>query len=148
PDEQHSDLWLVDTSGRTAPRRLTGDRGSENMPVFSPDGSRLAFVARRAGDEAQQIYVLDLTGGEAQRVTQISTGARAPQFSPDGKRILFVSDVHPEALDDADQRRIAEEQKARDYNARVYTGFPIRSWDRWIGERVPQVFVQPLDGGP
>lgn len=147
PDEQHSDLWLVDTSGRTAPRRLTGDRGSENMPVFSPDGSRLAFVARRAGDEAQQIYVLDLAGGEAQRVTQISTGARAPQFSPDGKRILFVSDVHPEALDDADQRRIAEEQKARDYNARVYTGFPIRSWDRWIGERVPQVFVQPLDGG-
>ncbi|MCX7556386.1 S9 family peptidase [Xanthomonadaceae bacterium JHOS43] len=145
--DQRSDLWQVATDGRSPPRRLTADPAVESAPVFSPDGRRLAFIAKRSGDEAAQVYVLDLDGGEAQRVTSISTGARAPQFSPDGRRILFVSDVDVGVKTDADQRRIDAERKARDYNARVYTGFPIRNWDRWIGERRPQVFVQSLDGG-
>ena len=141
------DLWLVTTDGSQPPRRFTSDAASESAPVFSPDGTRLAFVAKRAGDDAPQVYVMNLSGGEAQRATSISTGARAPQFSPDGRTLLFVSDVDVGVKTDADQRRIDAQRKARDYNARVYTGFPIRNWDRWIGERRPQVFVQPLDGG-
>lgn len=146
-DKQRGDLWLLGTDGSQPPRRFTSDAASESAPVFSPDGTRLAFVAKRAGDEVAQVYAMELSGGEARRVTSLSTGARAPQFSPDGRKILFVSDVDVGARVDADQRRNDAERKARDYNARVYTGFPIRNWDRWIGERRPQVFVQPLDGG-
>lgn len=145
--EQRSDLWLVATDGSYAPRRLTTAPGVESAPVFSADSKRLAFVAKRGGDEVAQIYVLDLSGGEAQRVTSVSSGARAPQFSPDGTQILFVSDVYVGGEDDAAQRQIEAERKARDYNALVFTGFPIRNWDRWIGERRPHVLVQPLDGG-
>ena len=37
---------------------------------WSLDSKRIAFSAKREGDEANQIYVLDIVvGGEAQRVT-------------------------------------------------------------------------------
>jgi dipeptidyl aminopeptidase/acylaminoacyl peptidase len=80
-------------------------------------------------------------------VTTLSTGARSPRFSPDGDAILFTSLVDPAANNDEDSKRIAEEKKARKHNVRVYTGFPIRNWDRWMDERQIRPFVQPLDGG-
>lgn len=146
-EDQRSDLWLIRTDGSQPPRQLTTDPAAESAPVFSADGRRLAFVAKRAGDEAPQVYLLDLDGGEARRLTDLSSGARAPQFSPDGKQLLFVSDVYVGVANDADQQRLQAERDARDYNVRVYTGFPIRNWDRWLGEARPQIFVQALDGG-
>lgn len=147
PKDQRADLWLVATDGRSPPRRLTSTAEAEGAPVFSPDGRRIAFSAQRSGDTAPQVYVLDLAGGEAMRVTELSTGARNPQFSPDGRSIAFVSSVFPEAKDDADSRRIAAERAARTHSARVYTAFPIRNWDRWLDERQQRLFIQPLDGG-
>ena len=144
-DKQASDLWLVATDGKSPPRRLTQTRTPESGPIWSADSKRIAFTAKRDSDEADQIYVLDLAGGEAQRVTQISTGARLPKFSPDGARIAFTSNVHPDARDDAHMRKIVEEEKARKYNVRAYTSFPIRNWDQWLSEtREPHAFVQTL----
>lgn len=147
PAKVRSDLWIVATDGRSPPRQLTFGPEPEATPVFSPDGRRIAFSAKRADDSVAQIYVIDLGGGEARRVTAISTGARSPRFSPDGNRIGFVSSVFPDTANDADNQRIADERKARKYNARVYTGFPIRNWDRWLDERQQRVFVQSLEGG-
>lgn len=144
--EQSSDLWLVATDGRTAPRKLTGTRGGESGAVWSPDGEQIAFSARREGDETAQIYVIHLSGGEAQRITAVFTGARAPQWRPDGKAILFVSDVYPGAKTEDQNRKAAAERKNRKWNARVYESFPIRDWDRWLDDRRPSLFVQPLDG--
>jgi dipeptidyl aminopeptidase/acylaminoacyl peptidase len=145
-DQQISDLWLVATDGKSEPRRLTQTRAGEGGPTWSADSKRIAFTAKRDGDEADQIYVLDVgSGGEAQRVTKISTGARLPKFSPDGARIAFTSNVHPDASDDAQMRRIAEEEKARKYNVRAYTSFPIRNWDQWLpANREPHAFVQVI----
>jgi dipeptidyl aminopeptidase/acylaminoacyl peptidase len=145
--DQRADLWLVATDGRSPPRRITGTPEPEAAPAFSPDGRRIAFSAQRSGDTAPQVYVLDLDGGEAMRVTDLSTGARSPRFSPDGRSIAFVSSVFPEAKNDDDSRRIAKERAARDHSARVYTGFPIRNWDRWLDERQLRLFAQPIDGG-
>lgn len=144
--EQASDLWLVATDGSGTPRKFTATRGGESGASWSPDGRRIAFSARRDGDEAPQIYVLDLAGGEAQRLTSVFTGARAPQWRPDGKAVLFVSDVYPGAASDEANRKAAEERRRRKWNARVYDSFPIRDWDRWLDERRPSLFVQLLDG--
>jgi dipeptidyl aminopeptidase/acylaminoacyl peptidase len=142
-----SDLWLLSTDGRLAARRLTASKTGEATPVFSPDGQRIAFASQREGDTATQIYQLDLAqGGEAQPITRSSAGARSPQYAPDGKSILFISSVYPEADGEDEQQRIAAERKARKYNVRVYTGFPIRNWDKWLDERQQRVFVQALDG--
>ena len=145
-DKQGTHLWLVDTSGKTAPRQLTFVRAGESGVNWSPDGNRIAFTAKREGDDAAQVYVLDLAaGGEAQRVTSISTGARQPVFSPDGKRIAFTSDVPPQAADDEDSERIKKEEGERKYEVHAYDGFPIRNWDKWLNpERQPRLMVQAL----
>ena len=64
--DQVSDLWIVPVDGSAKPRRLTATKGGESGVAWSPDSKRIAFAARREGDEAGQIYVLDVAdGGEA-----------------------------------------------------------------------------------
>lgn len=142
PKDQSSDIWLARTDGSSSPRQLTHTKGSESDIDWSPDSRRLAFSAKRDTDDVAQIYVLDLSGGEAERITSLSTGARAPQWSPDGKRLLFGSEVFPGAADDAANQQRTQEQKARKWNARVYEGFPIRYWDTWLDEKQAHLFVQ------
>src|SRR5512135_1762867 len=45
--DQTSDLWIVPTDGSAPPRRLTATKAGESGAAWSPDGSRLAFAARR-----------------------------------------------------------------------------------------------------
>jgi Tol biopolymer transport system component len=73
------------------------------QPVFSPDGTRVAFISKAtnlvAGDTNGQtdIFIKDLVSGETTRVSTSSTGEQAgrsssnPVFSPDGTRLLFSS---------------------------------------------------------
>ena len=142
--KQSSDLWLVTLDESLPPRRITSTKGGESGAVFSPDSTRIAFAAKRDGDEEAQIYVLPLDGGEAVRVTSSSTGASAPKWRPDGKAISFQSLVYPNANDDEANKKIATERKARKYNARVYESFPFRFWDRWLDDRRPHLFVQVI----
>jgi dipeptidyl aminopeptidase/acylaminoacyl peptidase len=147
-DKAVSDLWLVPTNGSQAPRRLTNTKGAEGGVVWSPDSQRLAFTAKREGDEADQVYVLDLAGGgEARRVTAISTGAANPQWRPDGQALLFETAVYPGAADDDANRKAAADKKARKYNVRTYEHFPIRHWNEWLDERVPTIEVVALEPG-
>ncbi len=143
-----TDLWIVAADGKSSPRKLTNTKGAESGATWSPDSKSIAFSARRDGDDVNQIYVLNIAeGGEAVRVTSLSTGARSPQFSPDGKLLLFTSTVFPDALNDEDNKRIAAERKARKYNARMYEGFPIRYWDKWLTDQQTHLFVQALEPG-
>lgn len=145
--DQVADLWIVPTDGSAKPRRLTYTKGPESGVSWSPDSRRLAFSARREGDEANQIYVLDLAGGEAIRITSVSGGATAPRWSPDGKLLAFTSLVYPGAADDEANRKIAAERKARPARARIYESFPVRYWDRWLEDARPHVFVQAAEPG-
>ena len=144
--DQVSDLWITATDGSAQPRRLTFSKGGEGGLAWSPDSRRLAFSAKREGDEVNQIYVMDVVaGGEAMRVTSLSTGARAPQWRPDGNALLFVSSVYPGTVDDEANKKIATERKGQKYKARVYDSFPIRHWDKWLEEMQSHLFVQTLE---
>ena len=103
-----SSIWLVDTDGRSAPRRLTAEGVNSNAPRWSPDGTELAFLSTRnpgagesagvgAGAEASrpQICILHMDGGEAQVVSHLKNGVNAYQWSPDGKRFVAVSRLGP-----------------------------------------------------
>lgn len=144
-----NDLWLVPVDGSQAPRRITFSRGGESGAAWSPDGRRLAFSARREGDDASQLYVLDVAaGGEAVRLTTLSTGASAPRWSPDGRSILFSSNLYPAAVTgDSAQQAVAAERRGLRHRARVYEGFPIRNWDTWLDDRSPRLFVMAAEPG-
>jgi len=145
--EQVADLWIVPADGSAKPRRLTFSKASESDVAWAPDSRRIAFSTKRDGDEANQIYILDLNGGDAQRVTSLSTGARNPQYRPDGKAILFTSVVYPGAADDEANKKIAKERKDRKYKVRAFDSFPIRNWDRWLDDMQVHLIVQDLDAG-
>jgi dipeptidyl aminopeptidase/acylaminoacyl peptidase len=147
-DKEVSDLWLTATDGSSAPRRLTNTKAPENGVALSPDSRAIAFATKREGDEAEQIYILDLvSGGEARRLTNLSTGAANPKWRPDGQAILFESSVYPNALDDEANKKISAERKARKYNVRVYEHFPVRFWNQWLDDRQPTIMVQSVQEG-
>ncbi len=148
--EQTNDLWIVPADGSAKPRKITAMKAGESDVTWSPDSRRIAFSAKRDGDENSQIYILDIAGGgEAQRVTNLSTSVRRPKFSPDGMSILFGSTVFPDALDDEANKKAAKEEKDRKFKVRIFDSFPIRAWDRWLENKEPHAFVQKLDpSGP
>lgn len=145
--DSSSDLYLVPAEGGAEPRQITFTKSAESDVTWAPDSHRIAFSAKREGDEQNQIYILDLGGGEARRVTNLSTGARSPQFRADGGAIIFTSVVYPGAMNDEDNKRIARERKTEKYKVREYTTFPIRHWDRWLDDTQIHLFVQGLDEG-
>jgi dipeptidyl aminopeptidase/acylaminoacyl peptidase len=91
-------IFTVPASGATPPRRLTSglrDLGAR----WSPDGKRIAFVRSIDKDgkpQPPQIYVLEMDGGEARALTELTRGAANPAWSPDGKTIAFSSATGPE----------------------------------------------------
>src|SRR5436309_2341547 len=94
-DGYETSLWLVNTDGASPPRGLTaGPR--DGAPRWSPDGSTLAFV--RPTDGRPQLYLLPLSGGEAQQLTDLPKGASPAAWSPDGKTIAFRGWVNPRAV--------------------------------------------------
>jgi len=150
-NSQLSDLWLIDTSARNSSRRLTSTRRPESGVTWSADSHRIIFSAQRDNDDAPQVYSLDLAaGGEAQRLTSLSGGGRLPVLSHDGRSLAFVSIMYPHAADDAANKVKIQEQRDRKANARVFDGFPVRSWDHWLDDRQARIFVLPLtaDGLP
>lgn len=140
-----SDLWLVAVDGKSPPKPLTQTPGSESDVSWSRDSQRVVFSAKRGDDEVEQLYLLDLAGGEARRLTTLVGGARKAQFSPDGRMLAFETSAWPGTLTEDDNRKAHEERKARKFNARVYTGFPIRRWDQWIDGRQPRLLLLALD---
>jgi dipeptidyl aminopeptidase/acylaminoacyl peptidase len=143
---QLSDLWLIDTSARNSSRRLTSTRRPESGVTWSADSHRIIFSAQRDNDDAPQVYSLDLAAaGEAQRLTSLSGGGRVPVLSHDGRSLAFVSIMYPDARDDAANKVKIQEHRERKSSARIFDGFPVRSWDHWLDDRQPRIFVQPLD---
>jgi serine/threonine protein kinase len=81
------DLWLYDIS-RQAKSRLTFDEANDVMPVWSPDGTRIAFQSGRTG--AGDIYARQAGGGSAAELLYSGDRIDAPEdWSPDGAHIAF-----------------------------------------------------------
>jgi tricorn protease len=82
------DLWTVSREGGRAVRLTTGV-GLENAPVFSPDGSTIAFTGEYDGNT--DVFTIPAVGGIPHRVTYHPAPDAAVAWTPDGKRILFRS---------------------------------------------------------
>jgi len=85
-------LWLINSDG-TGNVPLTGRDVGESNPVWSPDGSRIAFTS--ATDDGAEIFVYWATNGKFARLTQLDRSPGGLQWSPDGKFIAF-SKIVPE----------------------------------------------------
>jgi tricorn protease len=84
------DLWSVERGGGDA-KRLTTHPGEESFPVFSPDGSQLAFSRQIGGN--WDLYVMPASGGETRQITFSPRNDYANGWTPDGTSILFMSNL-------------------------------------------------------
>jgi eukaryotic-like serine/threonine-protein kinase len=84
----NGDIWLLDARGALI--RITSSEAMESWPVWSPDGTRLAYQSRV--DEIS-VHVKALTGGAGEQPL-LSTGTRiSPRdWSSDGRHLLYNSD--------------------------------------------------------
>jgi tricorn protease len=82
------DLWTVDRNGGHASRLTTGT-GIETDPVFSPDGSMIAFTGEYDGNT--DVFVVPSTGGVPKRLTYHPAPDAAVAWTPDGKYVIFRS---------------------------------------------------------
>ena len=74
--------------GSRSTSRLTNDASINTSPTYAPDGRRIAFESDRSGK--QQIYVMDGSGGSAQRITFGEGRYASPVWSPRGDLIAFI----------------------------------------------------------
>src|SRR5215468_4452781 len=82
------DLWTVDRNGGNA-RRLTTDVGIETSPIFSPDGSLIAFTGEYDGNH--DVFVVSAQGGMPRRLTTHPGGDEVVGWTRDGQRVLLRS---------------------------------------------------------
>lgn len=77
-----------------APLRITaatdGRDHEEDAPVFSPDGTQLAFLSDAEQPGQPQLYVAEVGSGRVRKLTQASGHLEQPRWSPDGKRLAVL----------------------------------------------------------
>ena len=91
--KHEGNIMVVASDGRSDPRVLTPDLKGGSQPRFSPDGTRVAFIASRDQNEGPQIYVTAASGGAATRITNLDAGVVAFVWSPDGRRFAVISRI-------------------------------------------------------
>jgi TolB protein len=83
-----TDIYVMNADG-SGITRLTTDPAAEWNPVWSPDGTQIAFVK---GESEVEVFVMKADGSGVQQVTATEGGSGfAPSWSPDGTKIAFGS---------------------------------------------------------
>ena len=101
-------IWMYDTRTKLA-RQFTYSEKSESSPRWSPDGTQLAFLSNRGGEE-QQIYLMRAAGGEAAAVTKGKSSVQRLEWSPDGREIAYLA---PDPKTEAEEKKEKEKDDAR-----------------------------------
>jgi len=92
-DQRRSNLWVARTDGSRV-RELTTGAWRDSAPVWSPDGTRIAFLSDRDGTTQLQVIYADT--GEIAQLTHVQRAPAGLRWSPDGRRIAFTSTIPDE----------------------------------------------------
>jgi len=131
---------------------LTDEKSGAYFSVFSPDGSRIAFMSQRDGNS--EIYVMNRNGSGVRRLTNNLSGESSPTWSPTGTQIAFTSDrsgkpqIYVMDADGLNERLLIRGETAADkatwsaapfneiaYAAQSGPGYDIRIYDVATGEK-------------
>jgi eukaryotic-like serine/threonine-protein kinase len=91
--ENGDDLYVTRVAGGERVK-LTNDVSRKSEPLFSPDGEKIAFGRKVAGEPQEEICTIATLGGN---ITTVTKGGSMPAWSPDGNRLAFVKKKAGEA---------------------------------------------------
>jgi Tol biopolymer transport system component len=145
-----TDLWIHDLQ-RNSDTRLTFDKGTELVPVWSPDDSKIYFSSNRTG--IFNVYVKNSNGtGDEQLVYESKNAAYVTDISRDGRKLLLSINTQGAQKWDIGMYDLAEKK---------YTPLLISVFDEWLGTFSPdakwysyqsnetgkyEVYIRPTDG--
>lgn len=147
PQTAETDLWLLELA-RGILTRFTAREPSDSAPVWSPDGTRLAF---RSAQGYGDIYVksVNSTAGEVALISSPETEYPS-DWSPDGRFLLFFK--RPNNLDDLWAFRLAEPKEATPLleTPFIEQGARFSPDGRWIGYDSDEsggreIYVRPFE---
>ncbi|MCH7737598.1 MAG: S9 family peptidase, partial [Chloroflexi bacterium] len=167
--DAHFHLSVLDLeSGET--RQITDGDWDDTAPVWSPDGSQIAFMSGRRDDRdflaLSEVYAVPVSGGEPKLLSDGLFSVGALTWSPDGRQLAVVGSDAPEGMvlwqgwlyvleDGKEPRRLTDD------TIKPYLGFPqvmrpatLRWTDEgrilYLGERKGESFLfqTPSEGGP
>jgi serine/threonine-protein kinase len=90
-DPNDAAVWVYDLNDTTSPRRRLSFGGRDIRPLWTPDGSRIAFADQRQRDYAVFWQRADGTG-TAEPLVKLEEGitAQLESWTPDGKTLIFT----------------------------------------------------------
>ena len=103
--EGHNDVWIMNADG-SDPVNLTQGRHCAS-PAWSPDGTKLAYIAHSADHSGGDIWVMDADGSNPQQVTDASDDSDMKDYlswSEDGRSIYYTTRRFTERLEDGGSR--------------------------------------------
>ena len=125
PDgNRNTDIWIVagdNTDRGQAVRRLTTNPGSDESPVWSPDGRTIAYITvidvPAMWYATQFLAVIPAAGGTPALPTKtLDRNVSSPRYSPDGREIFFL-------LEDSGESHLARIPAGGGAVSRVVGGF-------------------------
>ena len=143
-----SDLWLLETSSGGKAWRFTFDPGGESSPVWSSDGSRIAYTSTRAGANLYQ--KLSNGAGNEDPLFNSTESKYAHDWSRDGRTLIYTA-INPKTGFDLMTLPMEGEKKP---GAFLVTPFPeargrLSPDGRWMAYQsnesgTTEVYVQPF----
>jgi Tol biopolymer transport system component len=141
------DIYTINADG-TNETQLTTHPDDDDIPVWSPDGHRIAFLSGRDG--RTEVYLMQADGTEQTRITTSTRWAETPSWSPDSTRLAYTQDgeiiVH--RIGDATTLQVTNRQEGDEwYNDPVWSpdGTQLAFWQAPIGDG--GVFIADLSDG-
>ena len=152
------DIWTVPAQGGVA-TRLTIHDGQERFPKFSPDGTMIAFTGEYDGNT--DVYVMNLFGGEIERVTYHPGVDEVAGWHPLKNKIIFRSSrksfsyftrlflISPDGtgleeliMNEAGTGSFSPDGKKIAYNKTYQEN---RTWKRYRGGTAQEVYIYDLE---
>ncbi len=142
-DREESEIWIVDADGQH--NRFLAKGGA---PVWSPDGTRIAYINAAENNGGAQIFVRWMNAeGATSQITHTEFGPKSVTWSPDGKQLSFVMFVPKHETWNIPMPQAPANAK---WNAppRVVDRLHYRA-DRegYVDDGFQHLFVVPADGG-
>jgi Tol biopolymer transport system component len=143
------DIWMIDIA-RNVATRMTLDPADDAYPLWSPDGTRLAFGSTRKGASGD-LYIMRADQPGSEELLLASEGAKTPEtWAPDG-RSLIVSVTTPQTRRDIFLLPLEGDRKpvpflatpSNESNARFS---PDGRWVAYTSDvsGAPEVYVRPF----
>src|SRR6266849_5373069 len=127
-DKSEQRIWAVPTAGGDAVP-MTAEGVSSLRPRWSPDGKYLAFLSAR-NEGKTQVWLLNRSGGEAQRLTDTPQDVEDFVWSPDSTRLVVILRDPSEEEVAAGKTKDKEKDDAADKDKKPKTKKP------WVIDRL------------